>query len=178
MKKISLAIMSLFLIFSIGGCKKGELGTVSFDQSQSVDFVIPHNSVLALPNIITPAVSTNWSANFSNHNTDKDHLRELKLKTLTLNITGPAGKTWGFMKSIDIYIQADGLSETKIAYNEDIPDNSGQSISLNTVDVDLTPYAKKDNFTLRVQSTTRELNPDDVDVRADMVFGVTANLLN
>ena len=101
----------------------------------------------------------------------------MKLSSLTLTITNPSGKTFGFIKSIQIYIQAPGLPNTEIAHINDNPTTAGSTISLTPDNVDISSYAKADNFTLDVESTVQQNNGDNVDVRADMTFNVTAAVL-
>jgi len=173
---------SLFIVLILGvliseGCKKNPLD-VNFTVTDSEQFTIPPNSSLGLLSIITPAFSTNsWSGTYSTNNTDKNHLKSLKLKSLTLTITAPSGKTFGFLKSIDIYIQGANQPDTKIASIDNIPANAGSTLTLNTEDVDLSPYAKGDSFTLKVDSTPQSSNTDNVDVTSNEVFDVTASVL-
>src|SRR5947209_3077352 len=87
------------LVASLIGCKK-EQGLITFDQVTSVDFTYPASTLLDLPQLITPGISTNWQTNFTSHNTDKDHLREMKLRSLIMKITNPPGKTFNFLQSV------------------------------------------------------------------------------
>lgn len=170
-------ILLLFCLSIAFGCTKNSLDA-NFTVTDSENFTIPPNSILTLPPIITPPFSTSsWQGTYSNNNTDKNHIKSLKLKSLTLTITSPSGKTFGFLKSIDIYIQAPNLADTKIATIDNIPSNIGGTLNMNTIDVDLSPYAKSDNFTLQVNSTPQSTNTDNVNVRSDAVFNVTASVL-
>lgn len=173
MKK-SLLFLFAMLMFSIS-CTKENL-TVNLDIAQQENFEIPASSLLDVLTVVMP-VTTNWEQQFKNYNTSKDQLKELKLKTLSLNVTAPSGKTLRFLKDIEIYIVADGLVEKKIAFKENISDNIGQTLELDVVNTDLTPYAKKNEFKLRVRSTQDEVNPDRVSVRADMIFAAVAYLI-
>jgi hypothetical protein len=176
MKKLlfALLLVSLTTVFS---CTKNNL-EADFTVTDTENFTIPPNSILTLPSILTPAFPTStWQGDFTNNNTDKNHIKELKLKTLTLSITNPPNKTFGFIKNIEIYIQAKNLPDTKIAYIENNSPNSGSVLNMNVVDVDISAYAKADSFTLRVESTPQQTNTDNVDVKADMSFAVKANVL-
>ena len=172
-----LVIALLTSTFFLGACKKSEIGLISFDVSNKASFQLPPNSILDLPPIITPPINGNWQSSFGNNNADVNKIQNLKLKSITLNITSPAGKGWGYMENIDMYISADGLAETEIAFIHGIPVTQGPSLDLNPVDVDLQAYAKKDNFSLRIASKARQTNSDYINVDANMVFKVTANVL-
>ncbi|MGZ5281589.1 MAG: hypothetical protein ACXWEY_04855 [Bacteroidia bacterium] len=170
--------MLLVLLGLFGGCKK-EPGEVTFNVKSESNFIVEGSgSILSLLEVVTPGVSTNWEGDFANHNTNKEQLRDMRLRNLVLNITAPAGETFEFLENIHIYIEADGLQETEIAYRDNIPTNIGQTLELQTKDVDISPYAKKDAFKLRIKAKQRSVNPDDVHIRANMTFQVTANVLD
>jgi hypothetical protein len=178
MKLIKNALMLLVVLVLASSCKK-EPGEVSFNVNSQSDFIIKgSSSILNLLEVVTPGISTNWEGDFSSNNTNKEKITDMRLRELVLNITNPAGQTFDFLENIHIFIKADGLQETEIAYNDNIPENIGQTLTLQTKDVDISPYAKKDNFTLRVTAKQRKVNNNDVSVRADMTFHVTANVLD
>ncbi|RYD76856.1 MAG: hypothetical protein EOP53_13945 [Sphingobacteriales bacterium] len=177
MKILKNALMFLAVIVLLAGCKK-ELGVATFDvDSQSTFTIQGGGGILNLLEIVTPGVQTNWEGDFANNNTNKDQLREMHLTDLTLTITNPAGQTFDFLENIHIFIKADGLQETEIAYKENIPTTIGQTLKLDAKDIDLTQYAKKDAFTLRVTAKQRKTISQDVTMRADMIFKVTADVL-
>jgi len=176
MLKKPLFIAVLIVFASITSCKKAL--TVNFNVSDTETFTIPPNSVLNLPPIISPPISSNnWSGTFQNNNTDKNHVQGCKLTNLRLTITNPQGKSFGFVKSIHIYIQSTNLPDEEIAYIDNIPTTAGSTITLTTDNVDLTSYVKADSFTLNIQTTLQENNSDNVDVTASMTFNVTAAVL-
>lgn len=165
------------LVFIQSACSKKKLGEISFNVNQSQDFTIAGtNTLLDLPLIKVP-VTTNWSQTFSNNNTDKDHIDQLMLTSLVLNATGPQGQTWGFLKSVQINIVADGLPEITLASADNIPDSQGPQLTLTPTTADLSAYGKKDNFTLNVKATEKSPVSHDVQARADMTFHVVAQLI-
>jgi hypothetical protein len=177
MKKISILLFFTMLL-TVVSCKKKEPGLVTFKVYSEVGFELPPNTTLDLVPILTPGVTQNWNAEFTNNNTDKDKVREMKLNDLTLVIKSPPGKTFKFLQNIDVYIQAENLQETLVAYAHDIPETVGQSLVLTPVDVDLAPYAKKDAFKLRISTKPDEYNPDYVEMDAQMHFLITADVIN
>ena len=176
MKKL---ILVAFIAASFTGCKKGELGVVTFDVKQEGTFEMPpNNGIFDFLEVLTPAVSSNWEGEFQNNNTDADRLREMKLKSAQMTINEPAGQTWKFLESIEVYIKADGLAETKVAYKENIDQNIGQTLVLNTVDVDLKPYAQKDAFQLKIRTKARETTAQTIKGDFELVFKVTADVID
>lgn len=176
MKKFS--FLSLFLLaLAFTSCEKDKIGDVHFNVYPTQEFTIPPNTILDIPAIVIPSVSTNWSSEYENNNTNKDRLKEMKLQSFKLVIKDPPGKTFKFIKDIDIFITADGLQETKIAYLHDIDDNVGQTLDLNPVDVNLVEYAKSDSFNIRVKVNPDEYNADYVKTESQLNFLITANVL-
>jgi len=53
---------------------------------------------------------------------------EVRLKSLTLDITSPDGETWAFLDSIRIKIRADGEPEKEIARLEPVPGRTAISV--------------------------------------------------
>jgi hypothetical protein len=165
------------LLSVITSCKKSNPGSVNFTLYSEAKMTIPPNSALDIISIVTPGVTEDWSGDFSNNNTNKDRITAMKLKDLTLVITNPPGKTFKFLQDIDIYIQAEGLQETEIAYAHSIPSTVGQTLALTPMDVDLSPYAKKDAFKLRLSVKPAQYNTDYVDITSQMHFNVTADII-
>jgi hypothetical protein len=93
---------------------------------------------------------------------------------LALTITSPSDKTFSFLKSIEIYISADGEDETKLAWNNEVQSDA-QSIELETTTQALDRYVKKSSYKLRTEVTTRESLTQSVDIKIDFTFQVTAD---
>ena len=179
MNKRILLLFILCLSISLLGCKKSGL-TTSFDVSDTENFTIPPNAapISLLPSLFTPPFATSsWQGTYSNNNTDKNHIQKCTLKSLSLTITSPQGKTFGFVQSIKIYIQSPNLPDVEVAHIDNNPTTAGSTINLTPDDIDLSAYAKSDSFTLRVETTTQQNNPDNVDVQSNMTLHIVANVL-
>lgn len=159
------------------GCDKVDELT-QFDIEYTSEVTIPASSGIDLPiNIFTPDIETNAEQKFQVNDTRKDKVEEINLKTLKLSVLMPEGEDFSFLKSIEIYINADGLSESLIAWKEDIPDDVGDELSLNTTDEDLKEYIKKDEFNLRMKTVTDEFIDQDHEIEVYSVFRVDAEIL-
>ncbi len=165
----------LFLILlSITSCDKAD-ELLTFSISNETDFTIESQAMLELPfNIGTPDVATESEQSFANNNTRADLVREIRLEELVLTITAPSGNTFSFLKSIHIYVSANG-NETELAWLDDVP--ASGTVSLETTDEELDAYVKADSYKLRVSVVTDETLTEDVDVTANMRFRVRANAL-
>jgi hypothetical protein len=167
------AIIFLLMI----GCKVVDKLT-QFNMEFNSSIVIPASTGIDLPSDIrTPDVVTNSESTFAVKDTRKDMIEEVNLTSLKLTITLPANGNFNFMKSIRVYMSAEGLPETKIAWKENISNGVGSVLDLETSDEDLKEYIKKDNFVLRMNTVTDELITTDHHIDIHSVFFVDAKVL-
>ncbi|MGE4289480.1 MAG: hypothetical protein AB7E36_12385 [Salinivirgaceae bacterium] len=175
MKKVS--FLSLILIALLAGCDKLDKLT-QFTLNYEENIVIPSSFGIELPfDIYTPEIESNTASTFSVNNTRKDLIEEISLKTLTLTLTDPSDSDFSFLNEIHIFISADGLDETEIAWKETIPNDVGTVLSLETTGVNLKDYILKDNFSLRVNTKTDKLLSADHHIDLDAEFFVDAKIL-
>ncbi|HFX18281.1 MAG TPA: hypothetical protein ENK64_04010 [Flavobacteriales bacterium] len=170
------AIVLFSLLFLVSACEKLDKLT-QFNMEYNETITIPASAGIDLPfNIITPDVDTNSESTFEINDTRKDLIEKINLKTLDLTITSPPDADFSFLKSIKIYISAEGLPEVKIAWKDDIPANANK-INLEVTDRDLKDYIKADKFKLRVETVTNELISQDHEIKVHAVFFVDAKIL-
>ncbi len=170
-KTLISAVLIASVLFTLS-CKK----LLTFDISDSTTTTIdanpfPISSPIEIP---TPDVTTNSESEFAQNDTKVELVKEIILKRLALTITSPSDKTFSFLKSIEIYISADGEDETKLAWNNDVQ-STAKSIELETTKEALDKYVKKDKYKLRTTVTTRETLTQSVDIKIDFTFQVTAD---
>ena len=175
MKKLSYVVFSLLVIIS--SCKKVDELT-KFNMNYDTSTTIPASTGINLPiNLLTPDIETDSESEFAVNNTRKDLIEEIVLTKLTLNITSPANQDFGFLKSVKIFIAAEGLEEIEIARRENIPTDIGKQLELETNNIDIKDYIKKDKFNLRVNTVTDELLGSDVNIDIASRFHVDAKIL-
>lgn len=160
MKKIFSILVSGLILVGISSCDKAkdkidEL--TEFDIPYTNDAVIPSTSftntqvVTAPIDIKTPDIPTNSSANFSSNKTTGDLVSEIKMTKLAISVTSG---NLDFVKSVSIYINASGLSETLIASKSVVP--TGQTnVELDMTGTNIKEFIKKDNFSFRVVGTVQ-----------------------
>jgi len=159
------------------GCK--ELAKLTqFYINYNTSVTIPKTLGVDLPiDVITPDITTNSESEFESNNTHKDLIDIINLSELDMTITSPETATFDFLKDIEITISAEGLSDKKIAWLEDIPKTGLKQIVLNVSTDDLKEYIKKDTFKLKTKTTTRELVSHDTDIAIHCKFFVDAKIL-
>ena len=170
-------IFLFVLAIAFSGCKKiDELTQFDMDYDSSVD--IPATTGINLPfNIFTPDITTNSESTFESNDTRKDLVEKIVLKTLELTVSKPSGEDFSFLKSIKITIKADGLADKEIAWDNAVPSNAGNKISLETTSDNLDEYIKKDSFKLDVETVTDEVLTKDYTIDIHSVFFVDAKIL-
>lgn len=173
-KHASALLLLLLFCASLAGCKK----LTSFNMDYDTEVTVPSSTGISLPfNIFTPDITTNSEATFEVNDTRKDLIQEISVTQLNLALSSPPGGSFSFLKSISIYLSADGLNEIKIAWKDPVPDAPGSAITLNVTTSDLKEYIKKDAFKLRVNTVTDELLATDHKINIHSAFHVDAKVL-
>lgn len=165
----------LILLISMSGCEKIDKLT-QFDMGYKMTVVIPSSSGINLPfNIFSPDVETNSESTFAIYSTSKDLIEEVLLTKLKLTLNSPSNGNLDFIKTIEIFISADGLAEQKVAWKENVP--SGRSVELELTQQDLKEYIKKDEFKLRLNTVTNKFLTSEHTIEVDASFFVDASVL-
>jgi hypothetical protein len=140
---------------------------------------VPATPIASLPvDFLTPEISTQSDVEYSANNTRADLVKHIELSQLDLTVVSPGDGTLSFLKSITIYAKADGLSEVKVAFKDQVPDAVGGTLLLDVTGVDLTEYFKKDKYQLRISVVTDEVVKEDYEINAHAKFDFEANALN
>ena len=178
MKKIiqSFTILSLLLLVC-NSCKKIDQFT-KFSMDFNNEIVIPSSTGISLPiNLLTPELETNSESTFEVNDTRKDLIEEIRLTSLILTLNAPDNADFSFLESISVYMNAQDLPEVEIAWEDDVPDNAGNQISLNVSNEDFKEYIKKDEFSLRVNTITDEILTSDHQIDIATSYFIDAKIL-
>ena len=178
MRKINLPLIILLLSISVSSCKKVKDSLLTFTILNASEFTIPSSSALNLPlTFNSPDVKTSSSETFSNSGTSADKVKDVKLQSLKLTITSPSGKTFSFLKSVKIYISGGSLPEKLLASKENITDDVGSELTLDTSSEKLDDYIKLSSYSLRYEIVTDQTLTQDVNIGAISTFKITADPL-
>jgi hypothetical protein len=167
---IVLAILSLFIV-SCNEVDKLLTFNISNQTTFTIESGLPFNSPFE---VATPDVTTNSTSEFKNNNTNVDLVKDVKLQELKLSITNPADKTFSFLKSVHMYISTNADDEIELAYQDDI-NVTTNALNLTCTTQKLDKYIKAPSYKVRTKVTIRETVTQDVTVKADMKFKVTAD---
>lgn len=170
-------VSSLLLLILTSNCESLD-NLTQFNLEYSSSVTIPPTTGLNLPlNLFTPEMETDSESEFAIHNTNKDLIEEINLTEMMMTITSPNNQRFDFLNEISVYINAEGLSELKIAEAKDIPENIENELNLNTLENDLSEYIKKDKFSLRVNTITDKLISQEIDINVFSNFFVDAQII-
>ncbi|PCJ88721.1 MAG: hypothetical protein COA57_03200 [Flavobacteriales bacterium] len=173
-KPIALFSLIVLLIFA---CKdKDEL--LTFKLSVSEEFTVPAFQYV-VDTVLTVNVNdipTNSDKLFKDNGTSSDFVKDIKLSAMSITIVSPTSQNLDFLKTISIYISADGLSEILLASKTTVP------TGITTLDLDVSgeamdDYIKGDFIDLKVETGADETLPQDTELKTDMEFSITANPL-
>lgn len=167
-------ILTLILSLFLTSCNNVD-DLLSFTISNDATIEIKSTLPINLPSeIVTPDVTTNSSAEFENNKTKASLVKDVKLKSLKLSITNPEGKSFDFLKEIHLYISTNSSDEIELAYETNISSTSN-TIDLICTSEKLDQYIKADKYKIRTKVTLKETLTQDVKVKANMNFRVTAD---
>jgi len=182
MLKRGIGLIAVFaMLLAIIGCKKGDDIVDSFTHfGFETDYVVkvPASPVSTTPlEIITPEIATHSDVLFNANKTRADLVEEIKLTQLDLSVKTPEGGTLDFLKSVDIYAMAERLPMVRVAYKDNVPENTGNSLTLDVTGVDLTEYFRKAKYQLKISVTSDQVVEQEYGVNAHGKFFVDAKVL-
>ena len=173
MKKV--IFVCLLSVFAILSCKKlSEL--LTFEISNSENIKIPASGLVSVPLIAPVPVTMNSEESFENNNTKANLVKDVSLTKLTLTIIDPATGNFNFLKSITIYIGTDQNDKVLLASLDNVP-TGVTTIELISHNSKLDKYIKASTYTLYTEVTLRANVTNELTVRADSKFKVTADPL-
>ncbi len=177
MKKLQ--FISIFLLILAGSsCKKVDKLT-QFTKEIESQVTIPSALGVNLPfNIPTPPITSNIEEDLEVENSRKDLIENAQLTFLKLTITNPQDKTFKWLNDAEIYINAVGLSETKVATIYDIPSSVGNVLELKCIEnTNVAEYLKQDQFSLRLKVVTDQISLESTDVKIETKVFIDAKVL-
>jgi len=175
MKKILFVFFAVILTY--GSCKEIDKLT-HFNMDFTSSITIDPTFIIDIPiDVWTPDIPTNSETTFENNDTRTDLIEQINLTQMNMTIISTDTQSFDFLKTIEIYINADGVEEKKMAWLLDIPQTGLKTINLEITDDDLKDYIKKDEYKLRTHTVTRQLISKSTDIEIKSSFFVDANIL-
>ena len=173
--KISfLVVLSIFLLTS---CKLID-GWTHFEVDYSSKVTLPQDmDVNKSKNVYPSAIEADLKTQVEDEGSSMDKIESVELTDLKLTISSPSGKDFKFLKSVALYMDADGLDEIKVAWHDNVPTTVGDKLKLNTSSKDLTDYLVKEIVTLRLNTVFTQGISQDYKIDIDLTLLVDAKIL-
>ena len=175
MKKTS--ILLLIVVLFVSSCEWLSQLTqfdLPYETSFNVPLIVAADSTLSIE---TPSISTGITDAVAQYDTGLDLIEEISLTSMTMTLSSPAGGDFGWLSSIEIFINATGQQELALAFDTSVADDAGAVLELETASDDLQNYIKLDNFTLRFVIGTDETVLDEQEITLNMVMHADAKVL-
>ncbi len=168
-------LVLLFVVVATACEKIDDLLTFYIEEEET--FAIESGFPLGALIPATPfTVTTNSEETFKNNKTRAGLVKDVSLNRLELTITAPETQNFDFLKRIELYISSEKQPEVKIAYLDEVP--AGTTVlKLKSTNAKLDEYIKGNSYTIRTQAEISKPIAEDITIKADMRFKVTADPL-
>ncbi len=107
---------------------------------------------------------------FKNQGVSKSDVNSVKLKSMQLKVTSPAGATLDFLKSIEFSATSDGLPTVSVASISAIPAGA-TTVDLAVANVELKPYIVAPSMSVTTNANGHP-PPQDTEIEASLVLDV------
>lgn len=146
-KHLTLCLVLLLLVF---GCKKIDQLT-HFYMDYSTEAVLDQTSHFGTPfDLDMPTLPTFSDSLFKTQQTDHNHINQILIKEVLLQVQNPDSLPPDYIQSIKIYILGQGNADKLIAWNNDINTGVHSAIPLSLTSDDLNSYLKKSTIQYRI----------------------------
>ena len=187
MKRITLFICLISLFAS---CKKTKddvksILDIPFSFSMKNDFTLPGMGIEkdvpdSVVSIKSPNINNTIPDEFKKNNANIDKVKSISIEAVELTIKAPTGQTFAFMKSIEVYLGADGIGETLIASKSGINTITPAPTSLNleTHNANIIAYIKNPTYYIRTKTALLKTYKNDILLGSEIKLKAVANVLN
>jgi len=175
--KISSSILFI-LIFIFIGCKIIDELT-HFDIDYNYTFTLPAFGGINLDNlnIESPDIENDTEATFEINNTRKDLVEGATLKKFNVTILEPIDANFSFLNKIEIFIETEALDAKLIAWKDNIPNDIGNYLELETTSSDLKKYLTSDAIRVRLRTASSRPLTEDLLLDLKSTVEVDAKIL-
>jgi len=174
LKYLSIVVISLILLTN---CKLID-GWTQFEVDYFSTVKLPQDLDINKSEDVYPSeIEANLKAKVEGEGSSMDKIESVELTDLNLRITSPTGKDFKFLNSVELYMNAEGLEEIKVAWLDNVPATIADAMSLNTSSADLTDYLVEDVVTLRLNTVLNQGISQDYQIGIDVTFLIDAKIL-
>ena len=175
---MKISSLILFLLFTFYGCKLFDELT-HFDIEYNYTFTLPSFGGINLDNLYieSPDVENDIESTFEINNTRKDLVERATLKNFNVTILEPTNANFTFLNKIEIFVKTDALDKKLIAWKDNIPNDIGNYLELETTNSDLKKYLTNDAIRVRLKTTSSRPLAEDLLLDLKSTVEVDAKIL-
>jgi len=139
-----------------------------FDIDYNYTFTLPSFGGINLDNLNIESndLENDTESTFEINDTRKDLVERATLKKFNVTILEPIDAKFTFINKVEIFVKTDALEEKLIAWKDNIPNDIGNYLELETTSSDLKKYLTSDAIRVRLKTTS--LSPLIVDLLLDL----------
>ena len=186
MKKLSFIFLLAFIALS--ACKK-EVETIeklfTFEMRKEFSFKANKDTLNMAYNAgyynpqFPLEIANDSEAEFKKNNTSTNLVKNIKVKELKMEMPGSSAQSFDFLNEINAYVAyKDGSKPVLMASAKNIPTNVGRTLYLIPTDNAMDEYVKSGNYSLIVDGKIGKQVVSDLDIKASLIFSVTASPLD
>lgn len=177
MKKLKFLLLTTIVgtMLLTSSCKKAKVD-VNFDLSVSnIYFKIDTTSQSGNVSFGTTQFTSNLEAKLKDNNASLDDIESISLTSAEMIMIYPGLQNFDIVDKAYAYLSATGLSETKIAAKDPVP-NGVTQFYLDADGADIKQYLKKETISFRAGGFTNGPNVESDSIQAVLTFKVKASI--
>lgn len=174
----TLMLAMIAMAVALSACKEKAVFK-NFETEYSFKVTIPANSLLSSSLFpISFEQQSNSEGEYAIHDTRKDLVDEVTMKSFLIEVVSPHGEDLSFLNYARFFIDAEGEPEIMVASKDPVPSNAGSDILLEVGGQNLAPYIRKEPFEIRTEVGTDENRTHDITLQGRVKFDVRAKILD
>jgi len=150
-----------------------------FDIDYNYTFILPSFGGINLDNLNIKSndIKNDTESTFENNDTRRDLVERATLKKFNVTILEPIDAKFTFINKVEIFVKTAALEEKLIAWKENIPDDIGDYLELETTSSDLEKYLTSDVIRVRLKTTSSSPLMEDLLLDLKSTVEVDAKIL-
>jgi len=150
-----------------------------FDIDYNYTFILPSFGGINLDNLNIKSndIKNDTESTFENNDTRRDLVERATLKKFNVTILEPIDAKFTFINKVEIFVKTAALEEKLIAWKENIPDDIGNYLELETTSSDLEKYLTSDAIRVRLKTTSSSPLMEDLLLDLKSTVEVDAKIL-
>ena len=150
-----------------------------FDIDYNYNFTLPSFGGINLDNLNIESndLENDTESTFEIYDTRKDLVERATLKKFNVTIEEPTDAKFTFINKVEIFVKTDALVDKLIAWKENIRDDIGNYLELETTSSDLKKYLISDSIQVRLKTTSSSPLMEDLLLDLRSTVEVDAKIL-